>query len=322
MTDIEVLTGESALPPHVDRTVMTVGTFDGVHRGHCDVIERLVARAAERGMPSVLVTFDPHPMEVVNPAAAPLLLSTLDEKLDALSGTGLDYVAVLPFTQTLSEYSAEEFVELVLARRFRLRELLIGYDHGFGRQRAGNVGVLRRLGKSGDFDVQVVDAVISAEGQSLSSSWIRRAVAGGDLSRAAAALGRPYGVSGTVLPGEQRGRTMGFPTLNLGPPPPRKLLPPEGVYAVRVQTPAGPGGGMMNLGPRPTFGDTATSLEVHLFDTAGDFYGSQVRIDFVARIRETRKFESVEQLRTQLEKDEQSARNALTGAAIPDNLTG
>ncbi|MBA3467541.1 MAG: bifunctional riboflavin kinase/FAD synthetase [Gemmatimonadaceae bacterium] len=301
---------------------MTVGTFDGVHRGHCDVIERLVARAAERGMPSVLVTFDPHPMEVVNPAAAPLLLSTLDEKLDALSGTGLDYVAVLPFTQTLSEYSAEEFVELVLARRFRLRELLIGYDHGFGRQRAGNVGVLRRLGKSGGFDVQVVDAVMSAEGQSLSSSWIRRAVAGGDLSRAAAALGRPYGVSGTVLPGEQRGRTMGFPTLNLGAPPPRKLLPPEGVYAVRVQTPAGPSGGMMNLGPRPTFGDAATSLEVHLFDTAGDFYGSQVRVDFVARIRETRKFESPEQLRKQLEKDEQSARNALTGAAIPDNLTG
>jgi len=301
---------------------MTVGTFDGVHRGHCDVIERLVARAAERGMPSVLVTFDPHPMEVVNPAAAPLLLSTLDEKLDALSGTGLDYVAVLPFTQTLSEYSAEEFVELVLARRFRLRELLIGYDHGFGRQRGGNVGVLRRLGKSGGFDVQVVDAVMSAEGQSLSSSWIRRAVAGGDLSRAAAALGRPYGVSGTVLPGEQRGRTMGFPTLNLGAPPPRKLLPPEGVYAVRVQTPAGPGGGMMNLGPRPTFGDAATSLEVHLFDTAGEFYGSQVRVDFIARIRETRKFESLEQLRTQLEKDEQSARNALTGAAIPDNLTG
>jgi len=115
---------------------------------------------------------------------------------------------------------------------------------------------------------------------------------------------------------------MGFPTLNLGAPPPRKLLPPEGVYAVRVQTPVGPSGGMMNLGPRPTFGDTATSLEVHLFDTAGDFYGSPVRVDFVARIRETRKFESLEQLRTQLEKDEQSARNALTGAAIPDNLTG
>ncbi|HET9776694.1 MAG TPA: bifunctional riboflavin kinase/FAD synthetase [Gemmatimonadaceae bacterium] len=313
---------DSGLPPYVRDTVITVGTFDGVHRGHRDVVERLVARARALKVPSVLVTFDPHPLEIVNPAAAPLLLTTHDEKLEVLAETGIDYMAVVPFTPNLALYSAEAFVELVLRRCFRMRELLIGYDHGFGRQRAGNVNVLRTLGERDGFRVEVVDAVSTAEGQSVSSTSIRRAIAGGDLARAAESLGRPYSVSGKVIPGAQRGRTIGFPTINLGPPPPRKLLPPEGVYAVRVQTPRGPRGGMMNLGPRPTFGDAATSLEAHLFDAAGDFYGAQVRIDFVERLRETRKFASVEELKTQLAQDERDAKNALTLPQLSGNLKG
>jgi riboflavin kinase/FMN adenylyltransferase len=313
---------ESGLPPHVGATVVTVGTFDGVHRGHRDVIERLVRRAQTLKVPSVLVTFEPHPLEIVNPAAAPLLLTLHDEKLEVLAETGLDYVAVLPFTASLAAYSAEEFVELVLRRGFRLRELLIGYDHGFGRQRAGNVSVLKQLGERDGFKVDVVEPVATAEGLSVSSTSIRRAIAGGDLIRAAEALGRPYSVSGKVVPGAQRGRTIGFPTINLGPPRPRKLLPPEGVYAVRVQTPSGPYGGMMNLGPRPTFGDSATSLEAHLFDKTGDLYGEQVRVDFVARLRETRKFASVEQLTNQLAHDERDARNALTLQLSAGNVKG
>ena len=313
---------DSGLPPHINATVVTVGTFDGVHRGHRDVIEKLVARARALDVASVLVTFEPHPLEVVNPMAAPLLLTLHDEKLEVLAETGLDYVAVLPFTASLAAYSAEDFVELVLRRCFRLRELLIGYDHGFGRQRAGNVGVLRTLGERDGFKVDVVDPVSTAEGLSVSSTSIRRAIAGGDLIRAAEALGRPYSVSGKVVRGAQRGRTVGFPTINLGPPRPRKLLPPEGVYAVRVQTPSGPFGGMMNLGPRPTFGDTATSLEVHLFDTSGDLYGQYVRIDFVARLRETRKFASAKQLTKQLTHDEREARNALTLPMGAGNLNG
>src|SRR3954470_11099458 len=308
---------ESGLPPHVTDTVITVGTFDGVHRGHRDVIERLVARSRVLKIPSVLVTFDPHPLEIVNPSAAPLLLTTHDEKLEVLAETGIDYMAVVPFTGELATYSAEAFVEIILRRCFRLRELLIGYDHGFGRQRAGNVGVLRTLGERDGFQVDVVEAVSTSEGQSVSSTSIRRAVAGGDLARAAESLGRLYSVSGKVIPGAQRGRTIGFPTINLGPPPPRKLLPPEGVYAVRVQTPAGPLGGMMNLGPRPTFGDSSTSLEVHLFDASGDFYGAHVRVDFVERLRQTRKFESAEQLVAQLRMDEREARNALTLLGLP-----
>jgi riboflavin kinase/FMN adenylyltransferase len=313
---------ESGLPPYVTATVITVGTFDGVHRGHRDVIERLVARSRHLKIPSVLVTFEPHPLEIVNPSAAPLVLTTHYEKLEVLAETGLDYLAVVPFTAELAAYAAEDFVELVLRRCFRLRELLIGYDHGFGKQRAGNVSVLRTLGERDGFRVEVVDPVSTPDGHSVSSTSIRRAIAGGDLARAREALGRPYSVSGRVIPGSQRGRTIGFPTLNLGPPPPRKLLPPEGVYAVRVQTPAGPVGGMMNLGPRPTFGDSTTSLEAHLFDTSGDFYEAYVRIDFVERLRETRKFASAEHLAKQLAHDERDARNALTLLSVPGNLNG
>src|ERR1700716_148568 len=301
-------TEESGLPPYVRDTVITVGTFDGGHRGHRDVIERVVARARSLKIPSVLVTFDPHPMEIVNRSAAPLLLSTHDEKLEVIAETGIDYLAVVPFTRELAAYSAEDFVELILRRCFRMRELLIGYDHGFGRQRTGDVNVLRSLGERDGFRVEAVDPVSTPDGHSVSSTSIRRAIAGGDLVRAAAGLGRLYSVSGRVVGGAQRGRTIGFPTLNLGPPPPRKLLPPEGVYAVRVQTASGPVGGMMNLGPRPTFGDSATSLEAHLFDTTGDFYGAHVRVDFVARLRETRKFASAEQLSVQLRHDERHAR--------------
>jgi riboflavin kinase/FMN adenylyltransferase len=316
------LTDESGLPPHVNGTVITVGTFDGVHRGHRDVVERLVARSHALKIPSVLVTFEPHPLEIVNPAAAPLLLTTHDEKQEVLAETGIDYMAVVPFTSRLASYSAEDFVELILRRCFRMRELLIGYDHGFGKQRAGNVDVLKMLGDRDGFRVDVVAPVSTADGHSVSSTSIRRAVAGGDLVRAAESLGRLYSVSGKVIEGSKRGRTIGFPTLNLGPPPRRKLLPPEGVYAVRVQTPRGPGGGMMNLGPRPTFGDTETSLEAHLFDVDGDFYGEQVRIDFIARLRETRKFTSAEQLSKQLAHDERDARSALTLLSASGNLIG
>lgn len=313
---------KSGLPPNVTSTVITVGTFDGVHRGHRDVVERLVARSRSLEIPSVLVTFEPHPLEIVNPLAAPLLLTTHDEKLEVLAETGIDYLAVLPFTSQLAAYSAEDFVELLLRRCFRMSELLIGYDHGFGRQRAGNVRVVRTLGERDGFQVDVIDPVSTPDGHAVSSTSIRRAVAGGDLDRATEGLGRLYSVSGRVIPGSRRGRTIGFPTLNLGPPPPRKLLPPEGVYAVRVQTPDGPAGGMMNLGPRPTFADAATSLEVHLFDKTGDFYGAYVRVDFVARLRETRKFESAGQLSKQLAHDERDARDALTLLRAPNNLKG
>ena len=166
-----------------------MGTFDGVHLGHIDVIRRLVERSRVVGVPSLVLSFDPHPLEVVNPAAAPLLLTTTEEKLEVIAETGADYFAIMPFTHELATYGAEDFVELVLRRRFRMRELLIGHDHGFGHRRAGNVNVLKDLGARDGFAVDVVEAVALSDGQQVSSTSIRRAVAGGDLDRAALGLG-------------------------------------------------------------------------------------------------------------------------------------
>ena len=299
---------DSGLPPDTKGTVLTVGSFDGVHRGHRLVLDRLAARARETGFRSVLVTFAPHPLDVVNPAAAPQLLTTGDEKTEALVESGLDYTVVVPFTRTLAAYDAPQFVDEVLRRRFGMTELLVGYDHGFGRGRTGDADVLKSLGAERGFHVTVVPPVAGSDGRPISSTAVRRAVAGGDLARAADGLARHYSMSGVVIHGAGRGRLLGFRTLNLASPSLRKLLPPEGVYAIRAHTPSGTFDGMLNLGPRPTFGEMATTLEAHLFDAEGDWYGSRVRIDFVGRLRETQKFADAGALMTQLATDEAVAK--------------
>ena len=295
-------------PDHSGGTVVTVGTFDGVHRGHRLVLDRLAARALEIGLPSTLVTFDPHPLEIVNPGAAPPLLTVGEEKSEVLVESQLHYAVVLPFTAELARYDAEQFVDDVLLRRIGMRELLIGHDHGLGRDRSGDVEVLKALGAARGFRVDVVPAVQGRDGRPISSTSIRRAIAGGDLARAADGLGRPYSVGGVVVPGVGRGRLLGFHTINLAAPSPRKLLPPQGVYAIRAQTRNGSFDGMLNLGPRPTFGEAATTLEAHLFDAEGDWYGTRVRIDFIARLRDVRKFSGAETLMWQLRKDAEMAR--------------
>lgn len=310
---MQILTGSDTehLVPDVEGAVVTVGTFDGVHRGHHDILRRLVDRAQAARLPSVVITFDPHPLDVVNPAAAPPLLTLLEEKLERFAEAGVSSVAVLPFTPELAGYEAERFVDEILVRRYRVHDLLVGYDHGFGRGRMGDADVLRALGAARGFSVSVVDPVHATDGHPISSTAIRRAVAGGDLNRAALGLGRPYSIQGTVVHGDQRGRTIGYPTLNLSAVPDRKLLPPDGVYAVRVTLPEGRFGGMLNLGPRPTFGDAGRRIETHVFDASQDWYGAPVRLDFVARLRETRPFSGIEALKAQLAEDERDARSAL-----------
>ncbi len=292
-------------------SVVTVGTFDGVHRGHRLVLDRLVGAARERGLRSVLVTFDPHPLSIVNPAAAPPLLTSGDEKLDVLAPRGLDEIGVVPFTRELAALEADQFVDQVLLGRFGMRELFIGHDHGFGRGRSGDAATLERLGRDRGFGVHVVPAVDAKDGRPVSSTAIRRAIAGGDLARAADGLGRPYSVAGLVEHGEERGRALGFRTINVAPPGPLKLLPPDGVYAVRAETFDGVFGGMLNLGGRPTFDDSRRMLEAHLFDAAGDWYGQRVRIDFISRLRDVVKFDGPEPLIAQLKRDEESARLVL-----------
>ncbi len=298
-------------------SVVTIGTFDGVHLGHQDVLARLHERSATSGRPAVVITFDPHPLQVVNPSAAPLLLTTYQERLEVIVQTGIPYLAVLPFTPWLAAMEAEQFVDDVLRARYGMRELLVGHDHGFGRGRMGNTEVLRALGASRGFTVTTLAPVVGRDGQPVSSSAIRRHVAAGHLSRATEALGRPYSVTGRVIGGDRRGRLLGYPTLNIDPPALPKLLPPDGVYAVRVQTPGGAFGGMLNLGPRPTFGEHGRRLETHVFDADQDWYGAIVRLDFVERLRDTRAFTDGAALARQLAHDEHSARRLLEGGTAP-----
>jgi len=303
---------DSALPPTVRASAVTVGTFDGVHIGHSDVLRRLVALARERGMASVVVTFSPHPTEVVRPSAVPMLLTPGLEKFEALATIGVDYCAVVPFTRDLAGLTAAEFVRQILRPRFRMEALLIGHDHGFGRDRAGGREQLLALGAADDFAVTQVAPVCLADGTVVSSSAIRRALAAGDLETARQALGRPYSLSGVVQLGDQRGRTIGFPTINLGVPDPRKLLPPTGVYAAMVQTPGGAYPAMVNLGSRPTVSDARQTVEAHLIDFSGDLYGAPVRVDLAAGLRPIRRFEGLEELTAQLTADREAARTALT----------
>jgi riboflavin kinase/FMN adenylyltransferase len=305
----------SPLPSLQNGTTVTVGSFDGVHLGHQAVLREIDRRARAAGRASVLVTFDPHPLEVVNPDAAPPLLTTGPERLEILAQSPLDYVLLLRFDRHLARLTPEGFVREILLERCAVRELVIGHDHGFGRGRSGDVETLRRLGAAHGFDVDVVDPV-DFGGQHVSSSRIRRAVAGGDLVTARAMLGRPYGVVGRVGQGERRGRLLGVPTINLSELSPRKLLPPDGVYAVVVEWRGGRVGGMMNQGSRPTFQDGRRVLEAHLFDFDGDLYGEWVRIEWVKRLRDIERFESAEQLQQQLQRDRIRAVAALATTAV------
>jgi riboflavin kinase / FMN adenylyltransferase len=295
--------------------VVTVGTFDGVHRGHQVVLAEVTRRARAERLASVLVTFDPHPLAVVNPAAAPKLLTLPDEKRDVVTALGIDRFVLMPFTPAVAQLDAEAFVGQ-LCDEYGMRELVMGYDHGFGRGRAGDVELVERLGRQRDFRLAVVDAVHD-DGQPISSTLIRSGVVHGDLDSAARWLGRPYSIRGTVVRGAGRGRTIGIPTLNLAPPDGRKLLPPDGVYAVqviigkRVTGNEKRYGGMMNQGPRPTFGEQARTLEVHLFDFDAELYGQTVDVEWVRRLREVQAFPTREALVAQLERDRQAARATL-----------
>lgn len=302
-----------AHPPGVPRdrgTVVTVGTFDGVHRGHWEVLQEIRRRAEATGRRSVLVTFDPHPLRIVRPEHAPPLLTTPVEKKEILAESGLDWAVFISFTETLSRYSPREFVEDILVGRLGVDELVIGYDHGFGRDRSGDADTLRAIGDDLGFAVDVVPPV-ATEGEPVSSSRIRRAVAEGRMEEARACLGRPYSVRGVVVRGDGRGRQLGFPTANLKVQHAEKLIPPSGIYAVRGATRSGVHKGALHMGPRPTFQGSPPTMELHLLDFSADLYGEEVRVDFVRRLRDVQPFDGAAALVAQMRRDVEAARGVL-----------
>jgi len=306
---------ESELPPLLpgDRgAVVTVGTFDGVHRGHWTVLEEIRERALATGRRSVLVTFDPHPLRIVRPEIAPSLLTTPIEKKEILAESGLDYAVFLKFTPELQRYSPERFAEEILFRRIGAKELVIGYDHGFGRDRSGDAETLEAVGARLGFAVDVVGPV-EADASPISSTRIREAVTEGRVGEAARGLGRPYALRGVVVRGDGRGARLGFPTANLTGFGTDKLLPASGVYAVTAWSRRhGSLPGALHLGPRPTFPGATPSVEVHLLDVDLDLYGERLRIDFIDRIRGVESFSSAEALRNQMGQDVAKARQILS----------
>ena len=294
-----------------DASVLTTGTFDGVHLGHQAILRYLVERAEAVGGKATVITFDPHPREVLGASHIPIL-TTLEERADELQSYGVERFVVLPFTRNLSMLAPEAYVADILIGTVGMQEIVIGYDHHFGRNRSGNRTTLEALGKEHGFSVDVIPEQI-VTGVTVSSTQIRKALLDeGDVQRAATLLGRPYSLAGTVVMGEQRGRQIGFPTANLRAEHPRKLIPCPGVYAVRAETAAGPHDGMMNIGRRPTFEtDGSVQAEVHLFGFEGDLYGTLLRVHFVERLRNERKFDGAEALVAQLHEDRKQAERAL-----------
>jgi riboflavin kinase/FMN adenylyltransferase len=297
------------------RSVITIGAYDGVHLGHRAVIDQVRRRADELGAKSVVVTFDRHPASVVRPESAPRLLTSPEQKLELLEETGIDAVVIVPFDEAQAAESPESFVDRVLVRCLKTRVIVVGEDFHFGRHRDGNVDLLRKLGAESGFDVEPIQLIPRRDGvdEPVSSTAIRRALAGGDIARANAMLGHPYEVRGTVFEGDQRGRLLGFPTANVGVSN-GMCMPADGVYAGWYERPNGDVHACaINLGRRPTFYEHADAslLEAHLLDVDVDLYGETAEVRFTHFLRSERKFDGVDALIAQLTHDVEHTRQLL-----------
>jgi riboflavin kinase/FMN adenylyltransferase len=305
---------------HIDTpTYLSVGNFDGVHRGHQVLLRQLATAAHAAGGLAGIVTFDPHPREVLRPDQALPPLNTLDERLALLQSSGLDVVIVQPFTMQIAQMEADEFVHL-LVDRAHLRELWVGPDFALGRQRAGTVAVLQALGAEMGFTVQVLDAQ-RVSGEEVRSGRIRQLLLAGDVATASQLLGRPHFIRGEVVGGDRRGSTIGFPTANLAVIG-NRLVPANGVYAAWVDLPAERRAAVTNIGVRPTFAGQDRSIEAHILDFSGDLYGQVVTLHFVARLRGEQRFTSVDDLVVQIRRDVAAGRAVLQDPLAQRGIPG
>jgi riboflavin kinase/FMN adenylyltransferase len=295
--------------------VLTIGNFDGAHLGHAALLARTQSEAAARGAESALLTFDPHPRCVLDPAHCPQSLTTLGEKQSVLAAAGLDRLVVLPFTRAVSSWGAEHFCDL-LREAFDLRALVVGHDFALGHKRQGDIAFLRDYGERHGFPVIVVDAV-RIDGEVVSSSRVRALLAEGDVRRSAALLGRQYFMDAVVEHGEEVGRHLGFPTANLSIAA-EKCLPAPGVYAMWVRVDGTWHAAATNVGYRPTFGGDRLTVEAFLLDFSGDLYEREVRAVFVERLREERVYPEVAELVAQIDRDVEQVRALLVAEGAPD----
>lgn len=323
------------MPPGFGPSVVTVGNFDGVHRGHQAVLGRVAADARAAGAAAVAITFDPHPLAVLRPEHAPAPLQGLDRRLDLMATTGLDAVLVMEFTLELAGWSPERFVADVLAGALHARAVVVGRDMRFGHRNSGDVGTLRELGARYGYDVDLVEDLGGTDeahpsGRRWSSTWVRELLAAGDVAGAAEVLGRPHEAVGTVVHGDHRGRELGYPTANLSPDA-DGMAPADGVYAGRLTVLPRPGeagavdGGddgpwpaAISIGTNPTFDGADRRVEAYVLDRDDlDLYGRRVRLEYVARLRPTLRFDGIDSLVTQMRDDVDRARELLAGNAVP-----
>ena len=281
---------------------ITVGTFDGVHLGHQKIITHLVKKAKQKNCGTLLLTFDPHPRKVVQPSNAPMLLQTIEERSEILSKLGLEIIFVQPFTKAFSKLNAEEYVKDILVNQLNVEHLLVGYNHRFGKNRNANIFDLKKLGKKYKFSVGEIQAHIVNK-ITVSSTKIRHAINNGNINYANSLLGHTYKLKGIVMKGRQNGKKIGFPTANVKINEREKILPKNGVYAVKVNYNEMTNLAMMNIGTNPTFSGNYISNEVHLINWDGNLYKKEIEIFFIERIRDEKKFNSSQDLSIQLQND-------------------
>jgi len=288
--------------------VVTMGNFDGIHRGHQEIFRILLREAEENRGTALVITFFPHPLKVLQPERAPRLITCLEDRIELIKCCGVGHILCLPFTEDFAGWDPERFIRDILIQKLGTRKVLVGEDFRFGKNREGNIDLLQQKGKPYGYTVQKIDPV-QLDGMEVSSTRIRQCIQDGLIRESATMLGRPYSISGKVVPGERRGKTLGFPTANLATD--AELLPPNGVYAVRVILGGNRRPGVASLGVKPTFSGTQFTIEAHLFDFDEDIYGQSLRIEFVEWIREERYFPDAQTLVHQIDRDAQEARRIL-----------
>lgn len=298
-------------------TVATIGTFDGVHFGHKAILEKIIHEAKKRNGNSLLISFHPHPRLVLFPENNPLrLLHSLDEKIAMLADLGLDCLLLLPFTKEFSRTSSKIFIQDILVDSIRMEEIVIGYDHRFGKNRGGGIEELRSYSKELGFGVEEIPPQAIDEAN-VSSTKIRKALKAGDITSANKFLGYQYGFDGLVVHGEKQGRLLGYPTANMKPVDERKLIPADGVYFVQVKTQDSWHYGMMSIGKKPTMGEFERSHEVNILDFEGDLYGEVIRVEFIKWIREELAFDSLDALVAAIKGDESFCREQMINFPLP-----